>query len=98
MIFNFFDSFAIVISAALKGAGDSVFPMKAIAYAAVIVLIIPVYIEIAFLELGLYWAFITLCVYVITYVSALFLRFKLGKWKEMKVIEKTAIEKAAAEL
>jgi len=89
-VYCFFDALNLVYSGTLKGAGDTRFIMKAIGILALTVMILPIYLVVEILPLGLYtsWAILTL------YISALgitfMLRYKHGAWKKMQVIEDTA--------
>ncbi len=83
----FFDALYMVFSGALRGAGDTRFMMLAIAVVSPLCLILPVYIGIEYLEIGVHTAWL----WVLCFVTVLFLlsfwRFWKGAWKKMLVIE-----------
>ncbi len=82
-----FDALNIVFSAALKGAGDTLFITKVIAALSAGVLVVPTAAAVLWLGAGLYavWAIATL--YVCLLGTAFLLRFRHGRWKGMRVIE-----------
>ncbi len=83
----FFDALYMVFSGALRGAGDTRFMMLAIAVASPLCLILPVYIGVEYLQIGVHTAWL----WVLCFVTVLFalsaLRFRRGSWKKMLVIE-----------
>ena len=81
------DSIAIVISSALKGAGDTKFIMLAIIGLSIIFLILPTYLALEVFDLGLKAAWSAGLAYIISLSVAYGLRYKSGKWMSMRVIE-----------
>jgi MATE family multidrug resistance protein len=81
------DSIAIVISSALKGAGDTRFIMFAMLGISITFLILPTYIALEVFDLGLTAAWSIGLAYMISLAVAYGLRYKTGKWTSMKVIE-----------
>ncbi len=83
----FFDALYMVFSGALRGAGDTRFMMLAIAVVSPFCLILPVYIGVEYLQIGVHTAWL----WVLCFVTVLFilssLRFRYGAWKNMLVIE-----------
>ena len=83
----FFDALYMVFSGALRGAGDTRFMMLALALAAPLCLILPVYIGVEYLHIKIETAWL----WVLCFVTVLFLlsalRFRQGVWKKMLVIE-----------
>ena len=86
----FFDALYMVFSGALRGAGDTRFMMLAIALVSPTCLVLPVYIGIEYLQIGVTTAWL----WVLCFVTVLFLlsawRFRRGAWKKMLVIEDAA--------
>ena len=85
--FCLFDTFFLVLVAALKGAGDTQYIMKSMIFFSCVLLIIPSYIVVEVLHLGLYsaWSVIT---FYICFLGMYFLRrYRKGLWKTMRVIE-----------
>lgn len=83
-----FDALYMVLSGALRGAGDTRFMMLAIGCAAPLSLVLPIYIGITWYMMSatVAWLFVLLFVIILFLLSAW--RFKQGKWKTMLVIEK----------
>lgn len=83
----FFDALYMVLSGALRGAGDTKYMMFAISGSSLVFLIIPVYLGITYFQISV----ITAWIWILVFITALFLlaalRFKSGKWKKMLVIE-----------
>lgn len=87
-----FDSLAIVISSALKGAGDTRFIMIAIVFLSLGILTIPTYIIIDVLEMGLRPAWTVAVAYTFALGITFLLRFRTGKWRTMRVIEQEPVK------
>ena len=85
---SIFDSLAIIFSSGLKGAGDTKFIMITITILSLLLLIIPTYIIVEFLQLGMTAVWSTGIIYVLGLGIAYYIRFRAGKWKDMRVIEK----------
>ena len=86
-VFTMFDTFNIVFSSALKGAGDTRFVMIMIICVSVGGLAVPTYIALAILETGIFAAWYIITAYIILLGFSFFTRFLTGKWKNMRVIE-----------
>lgn len=86
-VWSFFDALAIIISSGLKGAGDTRFIMIAVAIIGTSVAIIPGYIVIEVLSLGIYSAFMCGTTFMAILGITYLIRFRQGKWQKMKVIE-----------
>jgi len=86
-VYTLFDALGIVYSGAIKGAGDTRFVMWSLGLTALLILVLPTYISMEFLDAGLYaaWTFITL--YISSLSLVLWLRYRQGKWKGMSVLE-----------
>lgn len=83
----FFDGLYMVLSGALRGAGDTRFMMLAIGFAAPLSLILPVYIGIQYFQIGVVTAWMWVLVFVTALFLLSFLRYRRGAWKKMLVIE-----------
>jgi len=83
----FFDALYMVFSGALRGAGDTRFMMLAIAAVSPFCLVLPVYIGIEYLEIGVGTAWLWVLFFVTVLFTLSFLRFQHGAWKKMLVIE-----------
>jgi len=91
-LFALFDPLSIIFQSAIKGAGDTAFVMKVLVSAAVVLLIIPIYLVVIKFHMGIYagWGVITF--YIAVLAVAFFLRYKSNKWKKMRVIEMNVID------
>jgi MATE family multidrug resistance protein len=88
-VYSFFDVLFIVYSSAIKGAGDTRFVMWAIGIFSIGIMVIPVYIFVIHLGTGIYPAWVALTAYVCVAGIVFWRRYSKGKWKDMRVIERT---------
>ena len=88
-LYSLFDTMNMVFSSGIKGAGDTKFVMIMEFLFSVFLLAIPTYIVLNVLNLGIYAAFGVLTFYIIIMSFAFLFRFLGGKWKSMRVIEKS---------
>ena len=86
-LYCLFDTVNLIYSAALEGAGDTRFVMAVVGSLSLGLMVIPTYVGIRFLGLGLFevWALIVL--YLFTMAAVFLFRYRGGKWKGMSVIE-----------
>lgn len=86
-----FDAANVVLSGALKGAGDTKFVM----YFAIIggwLLLVPAeLILILHYHCTVETAWLVLCLYVVFLAAGYFIRFRNGRWKQIEVIEHAAL-------
>lgn len=85
--YSFFDAMNVIFSSAVKGAGDTKYVMLIMIICSTF-LLIPMYISISIFNLGLYFGWLLITVYIIFQGLTFFFRFYHGKWKMMLVIEK----------
>jgi MATE family multidrug resistance protein len=83
----FFDAFYMVLSGALRGAGDTRFMMAAVAVSSLVFLVLPVYLGITFYHISVFAAWLWVLVFVATLFLLSFLRYRAGVWRKMLVIE-----------
>jgi len=86
-LYSVFDTFNIIFSGAIKGAGDTRFVMYMLLVLSVLVLIIPAYVVIVILKGSVISAWMCATVYICLLGIAFFVRFLSGKWKTMRLIE-----------
>jgi len=86
-VYSLFDAMNIIFCSAIKGAGDTRYVMFVTVLLSVFVLIVPVYLIVEVLELGLMLAWVLATAYVTLLGVIFYLRFLGGKWKDMRVIE-----------
>ncbi|MEE4351950.1 MAG: MATE family efflux transporter [Desulfatiglans sp.] len=87
--YSLFDAMSIIFSSALKGAGDTRFVMFIVTLVSIFILMLPSYALIIFFSMGTYSGWICPTAYVVTLGLVFFARFSRGKWKQMRVIEKS---------
>ena len=86
-VFCLFDAMNLIFSGALKGAGDTQFILWTIAALSCGVMIIPVYLAVEVFNAGIYTAWVLVTFYIAALGIAFYLRYRHGKWKEMRIIE-----------
>ena len=88
-LYLLFDSLVIVLTGALKGAGDTQFIMWSMPIVGMLTLFIPIWVGIHYWEMGLYfvWSCVTLYLFILFLV--VMLRYRSGKWKEIRLIKQT---------
>jgi MATE family multidrug resistance protein len=90
-VYSLFDSMNIVFSFALRGAGDTRFVTAVSLALAWPIMVIPCWAS-WYYSWGLYWAWTFASAYVIALGVSFLLRFRAGKWKSMRVIERVPPE------
>jgi MATE family multidrug resistance protein len=81
-----FDAMYFTFIGVLKGAGDTRFIMWSIGIVSLIVMILPLTYIIKYKGWGLFACWITLTIYVISLFLVSYLRYRQGKWKNIRVI------------
>ena len=76
-----------MISSGLKGAGDTKFIMLSVGVIGTFVAAIPVYIVLEIFSMGIYAAFINGTIFLAVLGITYLIRFRNGKWENMRVIE-----------
>ena len=87
-IYSLFDGMNIIFASAVKGAGDTRFVMFLLLVLSATCLVMPTYLAVVVLDLGLIACWWIATVYVIILGFSFFFRFAGGKWQQMRVIEK----------
>ncbi len=91
----FFDAIQVILSGALRGAGDTWFVLIAVIAASSIVLALgsllyePIISREWISPLHYWW--VVMCVWIWSLGFSLFLRYRHGKWRSMRMIESTPI-------
>jgi MATE family multidrug resistance protein len=91
------DGIYMISTAVLKGAGDTKFIMWSIGLSSIFGMILPVYIGIEILGMGLYYAWGCTTFFLLQLAVISFWRFYQGKWKDMRVIEQGEVGSRNAE-
>ncbi|MHC4714174.1 MAG: MATE family efflux transporter [Planctomycetota bacterium] len=92
-VYSILDGANIVYSSALRGAGDTRFVMVMMAVLSVSCLVLPAYLAVEVLGYGFLVAATIATTYIGILALAFYLRYKGGKWKDMRVIEPEGEEK-----
>lgn len=87
VLYLFFDALYMAFIGVLKGAGDTRFIMWSTGWISFLVMILPIYIGVEHLGLGLYFAWCCATLFIFMSSAVSYLRYRQGKWKKMKVIE-----------
>lgn len=82
----FFDGMAVVFSSAVRGAGDTRFPMLVSFVGCWVVMVLPTAI-LNYYGGNLLWSWAACTTYIVLIGFTMLFRFRGGKWKTMKVIE-----------
>jgi MATE family multidrug resistance protein len=84
--YSLFDCVVLIFSFALKGAGDTVFVTKTSLILSWPVMVIPTYLAWKF-GWSFYWSWAFASLYLACQGACFLYRFRIGKWKSMRVIE-----------
>ncbi len=82
------DAAYMVFTATLKGAGDTRFVMWISISLAWALMVVPSFVALTYFDGGLYLIWSFGCAYVCVLGVAFYLRFRTGRWKSMRVIER----------
>ena len=88
--YSLFDMMSVLFAAALKGAGDTTYPLLATLILSWTVMVMPSYLLCAYLGAGVYTAWTTAAAYCVCVGVLMFRRFRGGRWKALRVIETPA--------
>ena len=88
-VYSVFDTMNIIFCSAIKGAGDTRYVMLVTVILSVFVFVLPVYLAVDVFELGLMVAWVFATAYITILGFIFYFRFLGGKWKTMRVIERT---------
>jgi MATE family multidrug resistance protein len=89
-VYSLFDSMNLVFSFALRGAGDTRFVTILSLALSWPLMVVPTWAAWRY-DWGLYWAWTFASAYVIALGITFLLRFRAGKWKSMRVIERAPV-------
>ncbi len=90
--YSLVDGAVIIYSAALKGAGDTLFILVFTAVVSWSVMVLPVYLSITYFGAGVRTAFAFIMAYIAALAVGFYLRYRGGKWKHMRVIEPEPVQ------
>ncbi|NLF38787.1 MATE family efflux transporter [bacterium] len=87
-----FDGIQTTVSGALKGAGDTWFPMLVHAAVSWLMFVPGVYVMVSVLHLGIYWAWAWFVLYVLVLAIVFPVRFRSGRWKLIEIKETMPVQ------
>ena len=82
------DVFYMIFAGVLKGAGDTRFLLLAISGASLACMIVPLFVGINYMGMGIYAAWSCIVVFIATLCLLISWRYRAGRWEKMLVIEK----------
>jgi MATE family multidrug resistance protein len=94
-LYSIFDMMNLVYAAGLRGAGDTLYPLGLTVVLAWVAMLGPALVGCVVLGAGVYFAWATASAYVVLLGLLLRRRFRLGRWKTMRVIERRSPEMEA---
>lgn len=89
-IWGMADAVALILSGALKGAGDTHFVMYFQSAVAWGILVAGQLVIVVWLELNIYISWAWTLIYVFILGAGFFLRFRSGKWKSIDLLDRRA--------
>jgi multidrug resistance protein, MATE family len=95
--YSIFDMMNVIFSAGLRGAGDTAFPFAVTVSLGWLAMILPAYFWCLRGGGGVYAAWVTATAYVFFAGFLMFLRFRRGAWKSLRVVEPALPDLAARE-
>jgi MATE family multidrug resistance protein len=85
-VYSLFDAMAIVFGSAIRGAGDTLFPLVFSLASGSLVMVVPTYIGYR-QGAGVTLAWSACTAYVMVVGLGFFLRFRRGAWKSMRIVD-----------
>lgn len=97
-VYSIFDMMNVIFAAGLRGAGDTRYPLGATIVISWLAMLAPAYVLCLQMGFGVYVAWSTASAYVVILGILMLRRFRLGRWKALRVIEPqtTSLEEARA--
>jgi MATE family multidrug resistance protein len=86
-VYSAFDALAVVFSSALRGAGDTVFPMLLTFACSWIVMVLPAWYVTEYCDRQLKWLWLAASANIVIAGLLMVLRYRAGRWQSIKVIE-----------
>jgi MATE family multidrug resistance protein len=88
--YSLFDMMSVLFAAAIKGAGDTTYPLLATLGLSWTIMVVPSYVLCAYFGAGVYAAWTTAAAYCLAVGLLMFRRFRSGRWRSVRVIEAPA--------
>lgn len=90
----FFDAQYMILTGALKGAGDNRFILVSMAVASLLLLFLPIGLGVGVFGAGLHFAWGCLTMFVMALFAVALWRYRDGTWRKKRVIEARALQRA----
>ena len=81
----------MMMTSALKGAGDTRFVMLASVLLGLGIMVLPPLVAVELFGAGVFVVWIFICAFLAAGSVTFYLRFRGGKWRSMRVIEATPV-------
>ena len=91
-VYSIFDAVLIVYASVLRGAGDTRFTMIAFLVLSSTVLALPTFLAVKVFNRGIFTIWSILAVYVVIATAVFALRYRHGRWRSMRVIERQPVD------
>jgi MATE family multidrug resistance protein len=91
-LYSIFDMMNVVFAAALKGAGDTRYPLAATLLLGVVVMLGPAWVMVESWRVDVAVAWVAPTAYVLVLGVLMLRRFRAGRWESMRVIEPVVAE------
>jgi MATE family multidrug resistance protein len=89
-VYSVFDALAVVFSSALRGAGDTVYPMIITLLSSWLVMVLPAWLIIHSDHPDILKLWVSCTVHISLTGLAMGLRYRAGRWDKLRLVEDTA--------
>jgi MATE family multidrug resistance protein len=86
-LYSIFDMMNVIFASALKGAGDTRYPLIVTFLLAFLAMLGPAYLLCVVWKAGVYVAWMTATAYVVCLGILMLSRFSAGRWKSLRIVE-----------
>ncbi len=87
-VYVFMDALYMIFTGALRGAGDTHFVMWSLGSAVVLVFVLPVYILVERLHIGIVGAWLCLLLFIAVLCTICAARYAGGRWEKIRLLER----------
>jgi len=89
-VYSVFDAFAVVFSSALRGAGDTVFPMIITLLSSWLVMVLPAFLIIRSADPTVLKLWVSCTVHISLTGLCMWLRYRTGRWQQLRLAQDDA--------
>lgn len=86
-IYSIFDAMAVVFASALRGAGDTIFPMIVTMFSSWLVMTMPAWLLVQSETVTIQHLWMTCTAHILLMGTAMLFRFRSGKWKLIQIAD-----------